>query len=120
MCLVLNRLYHIALVFLQNKQDGPSDDSGMRLWKKLSSLNIPPRMKVLAWLVGMQNGTNLARMINTINLACAHCGDSLETRAHAIFECPISRAVRRSSGFVEGMWKNMWCVLIGYAMLLIP
>lgn len=81
---------------LQRRQGASSSGNGVAaIWKKLWSLQVPPRIRVFLWRVATHSlplGQNL-RIRNISDGICRICLQELETDRHCFFECPWVREV---------------------------
>ena len=73
-----------------------SASQDQRLWKRMWSLNIPPKVWTSMWRACcdiLPTKSNLAWRKVQIDLKCSFCGQEDETTEHILWECPFARNV---------------------------
>ena len=102
-----------------------SAGTGKACWRLIWALDVPPRIKIFAWKVGVQalaTKTNLATRIPTVDMRCDICGAVEESNVHILFLCPLAREIWSGSGFDEELWDgdgpNAWDVVARVANVL--
>ena len=66
------------------------------MWKKVWSLNIPPKVRTFMWracLDVLPTKANLAQRKVRIDTRCSLCCQQNETTCHISWECPLARNV---------------------------
>ena len=89
--------YQVALRLSQPcSREHSSAFQDQHLWKKLWSLNMPPKVRTFMWRACynvLPTKSNLARQKVQIDLKCSFCGQRDETTQHILCECPFAHNV---------------------------
>ncbi|KAJ8452772.1 hypothetical protein Cgig2_005108 [Carnegiea gigantea] len=85
----------------------PSPATATAFWKKLWTLQLPPKKKMCAWRAAskaLPSKVGVARRVLGVSSMCDICGDWGETDCHALFECRLARElwVNSALGLVVG------------------
>ncbi|KAK4434602.1 hypothetical protein Salat_0623000 [Sesamum alatum] len=73
-----------------------------KFWRRLWSLLVPPRVKVLAWRIcteAVPTLDKLARLQGEVDTRCAACGAVIETVKHIFLDCQFARLAWAVSNF---------------------
>jgi len=76
-------------------------------WKKVWSLNIPPRIRIFAWRLShgaIPTKENLARRISGFNMDCVVYSHYLEPEVHILLQCPLVLQVWGGSTVNSNYW----------------
>ncbi|XP_075640643.1 uncharacterized protein LOC142612431 [Castanea sativa] len=110
--------YHVALRLnkpLTGEHSLEAHDQ--RMWKKLWSLNIPPKVRTFIWracLDVLPTKANLARRKVRIDDRCSICCQQSETTCHILWECPLARNVW---ALVRGKLQKSNSATVNFLML---
>jgi len=87
---------------------GPSK-ADPKWWKKVWSLNIPPRIRIFAWRLShgaIPTKENFAKRILSFNMGCAVCSHYLESEVHILLQCPLALQVWGRSTMDNNHWAQ--------------
>ncbi|KAJ8431184.1 hypothetical protein Cgig2_010216 [Carnegiea gigantea] len=96
--------YH--LIRERRSQDGASSsrcDTGF--WRKIWSMNVPPRIRPYAWRVCNNVLASRANIIRRLEHFDASCGFSIELDVHVLLECPLAVQIWECSKFQPAIWE---------------
>lgn len=96
--------YHLIRDICKDEGGGGMSDSGDKLWGKLWSLQVPPRIKMFGWKMcanGLATGANLSTRLRGFDARCCRCGALCEDDVHALLECPASNEIWDRSGILK-------------------
>ena len=89
--------YQVALRLSQScSREHSSASQDQHLWKKLWSLNVPPKVRTFMWKACcnvLPTKSNLAQRKVQIDPKCSFCGQQDEKTQHILWECPFARNV---------------------------
>ena len=100
--------YHLLRSKL--RPDIPSSSSGLgqALWKRVWRLNVPPRIRLFGWRLGigvLPTRGNIASRILGYDMRCELCGHLEDHDVHALFECPMAVEIWKESSFAQSLWS---------------
>jgi len=81
---------------------------GKPIWKIVWALNVPPRIRLFRWKVGvgaLATKVNIARTISNFGMSCDICGNLEDSDTHPLFDCPLAIEIWRESEFEEKLWR---------------
>ncbi|XP_075652141.1 uncharacterized protein LOC142622533 [Castanea sativa] len=64
-------------------------------WNKIWNLNLPKRLRILLWRIGVNvlpTKQNLLNRLQVSDAFCLFCKDNIESSSHLFFNCPASRS----------------------------
>ncbi|KAL2900218.1 hypothetical protein RDABS01_025300 [Bienertia sinuspersici] len=101
--------YHLTM---DCRKDGigcsSSRNEGL-FWKKLWSLNLPPRVRMFGWRVcvnGLATKSNLNKRLNYLDSKCDLCGALDENDIHVLLECPMAEEIWYECGLDEKLFEG--------------
>jgi len=99
--------YHLLRDKMRLGTPSSSGGLGKDLWRKIWKLNVPPRVKVFGWRLGIgaiPTKGNIARRIPGYDMRCGVCGHVEDHEVHALFECQLAGDIWRESSFDSSLW----------------
>ena len=104
--------YYITLNVVETEEEGESSegDSKAILWNKIWHLNIPEKIKFLAWQAcvnGLPTKVNLQIRGISNGVLCPGCDRVPESISHALIECEVAK----ECGIVGKIVLLIWCLI---------
>ena len=99
--------YHLIRSLKGRENPSSSTASGQPFWKKLWALEVPPRIKMFGWKVGVGGLAakgNIARRLRGFSSSCELCGFVEDSDVHALFACPVAVEIWSNSDVDEELW----------------
>jgi len=75
-----------------------------QLWKTIWALDVPPRVQIFGWKVGvgaLATKDNIARKIINFHISCDICANLEDSDADALFDCPLAIETWQESEFED-------------------
>ena len=88
----------VALSSNNNSKGSSNEQKSKSFWKTLWRLNIPNKVKSLAWKASkniLPTKANLCRRYVIVDSVCGACGVKSETSSHALWDCKKAQEVWR-------------------------
>ena len=101
--------YQVATMRLHGERATSSGSTGQSCWRLIWKLEVPPRIKLFGWKVGVQalaTKMNLTIRILAVDMRCDICGAVEESDVYVHFLCPLAREIWSSSGFDDALWQG--------------
>ena len=100
--------YHLLRSKLRREAPSSSGGVGNSFWKVIWGLDVPPRIRLFCWKVGvgaLPTRGNISRRLSNFDMKCAFCGHLEDSDTHALFECPMAVEVGSVSDFGHNLWR---------------
>ena len=92
-------------------EKGSCSHSDTTIWKKLWSLNIPPRMKVFMWRLcneALPTKANIGKRLPNFRIECEICGCSIELKVHVLLHCPLAARIWEGNNWKHRLWDEQF------------